>query len=78
MFALTRAQLVFFFYSHENEKLIESEMCRKDDFMYVPSADCVLYLHRSPNRRKITCHMQICKWKQICAFGLNPARCKNI
>lgn len=53
MFALTRVQLVFFFfYSHENEKLIESEMWRKDDFMYVSSADCVFYLHRSSNRRK--------------------------
>lgn len=55
MFALTRAQLVFFFfYSHENEKLIESEMWRKDDFMYVPSVVCVFYLHGSWNCCKIT------------------------
>lgn len=56
MFALARAQLVFFFFfgSHENEKLIESEMWRKDDFMYVPSSVCVFYLHRSSNRRELT------------------------
>lgn len=57
MFALACAQLVFFFLSsHENEKLIESEMWRKDDFMYVASTVGVSYLHRSSNRRKLTRH----------------------